>query len=208
MVDRDVVKERIQQLIAGGGQFTDAATAAGWLVAAHHALTLVCAPGTPYASEAKRMMDSGYGSVSWRAEKMHAILYHLLEEIELGLLASIENSATAMTFDNFLDHAMEYLNQGRKNEAAVVAGIVFEDTVRRLCRMRTIGEKGVKLDTLITQLVNTNVLTSLKAKRARAAAALRTSAAHARWDEFTLDDVRPAIDLTREVIESHLESGS
>ena len=46
--------------------------------------------------------------------------------------------------------------------------------------------------------------TELKAKRARAAAGLRTSAAHARWDEFELRDVRPVIDLTRELIEKHL----
>lgn len=153
-------------------------------------------------------MDSQKGTVSWRAESMHATLIRLLEDIELGLLASIENSAIAVTFDKFLDHGMEYLNQGRKNEAAVIAGIVFEDTVRRLCRTRTINENGIKLDTLITQLVNANVLTALKAKRARAAAALRTSAAHARWDEFTLEDVRPAIEMTREVIASHLESAS
>jgi hypothetical protein len=208
LVDRDVVKKRIQQLIAGGEQFNNGPAAAGWLIAAYHAVTSVCAPGTAYASEAKRIMDSQKGTVSWRAENMHATLIRLLEDIELGLLASIENSAIAVTFDKFLDHGMEYLNQGRKNEAAVIAGIVFEDTVRRLCRTRTINENGIKLDTLITQLVNANVLTALKAKRARAAAALRTSAAHARWDDFTLEDVRPAIEMTREVIASHLESAS
>jgi len=48
------------------------------------------------------------------------------------------------------------------------------------------------------------VLTALKAKRARAAAGLRTSAAHARWDEIDLGDVAPVIELTKELIGTHL----
>ena len=38
----------------------------------------------------------------------------------------------------------------------------------------------------------------------RAAAGLRTSAAHARWDEIDLGDVAPVIELTRELIAAHL----
>jgi hypothetical protein len=45
----------------------------------------------------------------------------------------------------------------------------------------------------------------LKAKRARAAAGLRTSAAHARWEEIQLGDVKPVIEFTRELMAAHLE---
>ena len=47
-------------------------------------------------------------------------------------------------------------------------------------------------------------LTALKAKRARAAAGLRTSAAHARWEEIDLSDVAPVIELTKELIGARL----
>jgi hypothetical protein len=47
-------------------------------------------------------------------------------------------------------------------------------------------------------------MTALKAKRARAAAGLRTSAAHARWDEIGLSDVAQVIELTKELIGAHL----
>jgi hypothetical protein len=46
--------------------------------------------------------------------------------------------------------------------------------------------------------------TALKAKRARAAAGLRTSAAHARWEEFEIGDVIPVIEFTKELIAAHL----
>jgi hypothetical protein len=48
------------------------------------------------------------------------------------------------------------------------------------------------------------VLTVLKAKHARFAAGLRTSAAHARWEEIQLSDVKPVIDFTRELMAEHL----
>jgi hypothetical protein len=81
------------------------------------------------------------------------------------------------------------LKRGRKDEAAVVAGIVFEDTIRRICRVLGITENGVALNTLVTELGKQGVLAALKAKRARAAAGLRTSGAHARWDQIDLGDV-------------------
>jgi hypothetical protein len=135
---------------------------------------------------------------------MAAMLTRLLEEIEGGLLTTIENHAIAVTFDDFLDHGAEYFKRGRKDEAGVIAGIVFEDTIRRICRVLGIPEKGVALETLITELAKQDVLTGLKAKRARAAAGLRTSAAHARWEEIDLGDVAPVIELTRELIAAHL----
>lgn len=76
-------------------------------------------------------MLSGY-----RGAKVSALLNRLLKQIEGGLLTTIENHATAATFDDFLDHGTEYLKHGRKDEAAVIAGIVFEDTFRRIVGAR------------------------------------------------------------------------
>jgi hypothetical protein len=93
-----------------------------------------------------------------------------------------------------------------KDEAAVIADIVFEDKIRRICRVLAVPESGVALETLISELAKQDppVLTSLNAKRARAAAGLRTSAAHARSEEIERGDVGPAIELTKELIETHL----
>jgi hypothetical protein len=81
---------------------------------------------------------------------------------------------------------------------------VFEDTIRRICRVLGIPENGVALDTLITELGKQGVMTALEAKRARAAAELRTSAAHARWEEIKIGDVDPVIQFTRELMSAHL----
>ena len=88
----------------------------------------------------------------------------------------------------------------------MIVGVVFEDSMRRICRKYSIAEKDVNLDTLISQMVKDNKLTEMKAKRARAAAHVRTKATHAQWDEFTAKDVAATPAVTRELIEAHLDA--
>jgi hypothetical protein len=202
------IKERIEELIAEASQLSGDHRQRAWLVAAQNAVQLVCpSNGNPYSARGQQLVREAAAN-SYMAplsvSEMAAMLARLLEEIEGGLLTSIENHAIAATFDDFLDHGAEYLKLGRKDEAAVIAGIVFEDTIRRICRVQQIAENGVALDTLITELRKRDVLTELKAKRARFAAGLRTSAAHARWEQIQLSDVNPVIELTRELMAAQL----
>ena len=224
MATADTVKHRITKLIpeayeilgldeegkSKGGAGYNASPCRAWLVAAEHAIDLACPQGSnayrQWIHRLKTKLDGAhrpdlYGALLEGRE----ILKRLLVDIDDGLTGSIADQAAAETFDTFLDHAVEYLKQGRKDQAGVIAGVVFEDTVRRICRGNSIDENGVKLDVLISELNKRDFLSDLKAKRARASAALRTSAAHARWDEFQGSDVEPVIDFTRELIETHLD---
>jgi hypothetical protein len=200
VVDAKSISERISQLIEENAQVEQSqrpwneGAGAGWIVAAKHVVDLACPRGdNAYRLESDRLVrERSRSRAGHTIVQFVAILRRLADDIERGFLASVENQAVAVVFDDFLDHAVEYLKQERKNEAAVIAGIVFEDTIRRICRVQNVKENGVKLDALITELVNQSVLTGLKAKRARAAGGLRTSAAHARWEEFdTVPPVAP-----------------
>ncbi len=51
-----------------------------------------------------------------------------------------------------------------------------------------------------------DIISQAKAKRARAAAHVRTKATHAQWDEFDLDDVKGTIDFTEDLILKHLDT--
>jgi hypothetical protein len=192
----------------------------GWMIAAQHVVETACPrPDAAYRKrfdafieEWRRATHQSHGSDSafdyfapLAVQRTRELLKRLLADINAGLLVNIANRAVAETFDTFLDHGTEYLKIGSKNEAGVIAGVVFEDTIRKICRMHDISENGVKLDELVSALVKRELLTGLKAKRARAAAGLRTSAAHARWEEFDEGDVRPVIELTRELLEAHLD---
>lgn len=61
----------------------------------------------------------------------------------------------------------------------------------------------MKLDQLISDLEKAGHVMAVKAKRARAAAQ-RTKATHAQWDEFEAADVEAAITITRELIDKLL----
>ena len=149
--------------------------------------------------------DHGY-VINNAVGEMASVLENLLGDAKAGLISSVADHARAEIFDDFLDHAEAYVQEKRKNEADVIAGVVFEDTVRRLCRKRSIAEKDVKLDQLISVLNKSGDITDVKAKRAGVAAHVRTKASHAQRDEFEMDDVNATIQITRELISAKLDA--
>ena len=178
-----------------------------WLTAAQNLVHLICTdPNAPYRFKADRVASGRHGyMIHAGVGELSAVLTALKTDADLGLLASVADRARAETFDDFLDHAHAYLEDKRKNEAGVIAGVVFEDTVRRVCRKNMIVEKGRPIDELISALSSKGEISGIKAKRARAAAHVRTKATHAQWDEFELEDVRATIEFTREFIVSKLD---
>lgn len=193
------------------GQATTEAQVAecsGWLAAAQNAVHLICPlPNMSYRIRVDAICQAEHGWMIHRAVgEVAAILRALELDADAGLIASVANQASAEVFDDFLDHATSYLSQKKKNEAGVIAGVVFEDTLRRICRVLSIVEKGVPLDALINELNSRGELTGVKAKRARVAAHVRTKATHAQWDEFELADVKATIEFTRELVQNKLGS--
>jgi hypothetical protein len=178
----------------------------GWLGATQSIVELACPQHHPYVRQFDQIMTHARGgAVPGFVEEAASVLRHLLDNIKDGLITSIVDQAAAEAFDDFLDHGEAYLTAGRKDPAGVIAGVVFEDTIRRICRKNSISEADQKLDYLITELTKPPVLTATKAKRARAAAGVRTKATHAQWTEFDAADVESTIKLTRELLDDHLD---
>ena len=198
------VRTRFLELLKTGGQLrqgnkygqalnqTHAQACVGWLAAAQNIVHLVVGNSSnPYRTFIDKVCshDRGY-CIPENVGEATVILESLLQDIDSGLLASIEDQTKASVFDDFLDHAKEYAKQKRPKEAGVIAGVVFEDTLRSICKNEGIGEKGEKLDSLIDALVKKGTLTQVKAKRAKVAAHVRTKATHAQWDEYELVSIR------------------
>ena len=184
------------------------AQCSGWMAAALNVAQLACPnPKSAYWLKAHGIAEKEYGYTLQRGvAKMAELLKNLQKDIEAGLLTSIADRARAETFDNFLDHGRAYLKENRVREAGVIGGVVFEDTLRRVCRKHEIEEKDVKLDSLISALVKIDVISDAKAKRARVAAHVRTKATHAQWDEFDAPDVSATIEITQELVNAQFDS--
>lgn len=177
-----------------------------WIIAAVNIVGVVCKEGEAYKIQAMRIAnrDSGY-LINRNVGALAATLRHLLKDAQNGLLGSVANKAIALTFDDFLDHAAEYSKQNMKREAGVIAGIVFEDAVRKVCMINSIDTDGKTLEPMINALTSIQVITGAKSKRAKAAAHVRSKASHALWDEFDLSDVESTIQFSREFIEEFLD---
>lgn len=178
----------------------------GWLASAQNLVYLVVSsPKNPYQASVDKICSKERGMcVQESVGEVNVILQSLLNDINNGLLASVENQTKALVFDDFLDHAKAYAKQEMKNEAGVIAGVVFEDTLRNISRNNEVEEPGVKLDKLITELMRLDVISQIEAKRARVAAHVRTKATHAQWEEFNLSDVKASIKFTEELINENL----
>jgi len=179
----------------------------GWIASALHIIELITSNKTnDYYLHSKKIADKEYGYIiNQQVGELTYLLEYLKNDIKEGLLTSIAERARAETFDNFLDHAQKYYDNNQKNESGVISGVVFEDTIRRICAKNSIPENGIKLDKLINDLSAANIISQVKAKRARVAAHVRTKATHAQWDEFDLAEVEETIKITREFIEKYLE---
>lgn len=140
-----------------------------------------------------------------RVAVIGSILSSLLADIDAGLIADFGNKIRAETFDEFLEHADFYRQEGQKQAAGVLAGVVFEDTIRRICRDNGITEKSEDLDKLINALTSRTVITGQQARQARLAAFVRAKGTHAQWDDYTLDGVADVIRLTRTLLAEHLD---
>ena len=219
MAFEGVVRQRIARLIEQSeslsvgnryGQCVDATQrqeCAAWIAAAQNAVHIMLeAPETPYRLSVARIASATQGfTVHFTVGKLAAVLKSLMTDADSGMLASVADRTRAEVFDDFLDHADAYYKESRKNESGVIAGVVFEDTLRRICTKEKISQKDVKLDELISALTRERKISAVKAKRARAAAHVRTKASHAQWDGFALEDVKATIDFTRELITAHLD---
>jgi uncharacterized protein YutE (UPF0331/DUF86 family) len=124
-----------------------------------------------------------------------------------GLMNSVEFYFVGLAFEQFLEHAAHYNEQGRKMEAAVLASAVLEDTIKRLCRKHDVVTDDKSLDTLINALKASRIVSKVKSERLKAYASLRNQAFHAEWNAFDDRDLRQMIDGLEELLAAHFAVG-
>ena len=127
------------------------AQCSGWMAAALNSIQIVCTnPENSYRKQSERIIQNPRGlMIPTAVGDICDLLLNLKKDIGYGLVTSVANQARAETFDNFLDHAAAYHKDGRKSESGVIAGVVFEDGIRRICDKHLIAQKGQSLEDLI-----------------------------------------------------------
>jgi hypothetical protein len=132
------------------------------------------------------------------------LYHHLLAikaDIEAGVLFRSVQLVEADVFDELLEQAEHLCVSGYHAPAAVVAGCVLEDALRRLAQREGIGlTQKPKLDTVNADLAKAGVYQKLMQKKITALADIRNSAAHRHWSDFTKEDVEAMIRDVRDFL--------
>lgn len=176
-----------------------------WITEALNIIELaVPTPSNAYRRQIEKIGEAAASRYPRSVGSMAEILRALLRDIDAGLLVTLSSKIRAETFGDFLEHAEAYCKDRRHKEAGVIAGVVFEDTVRRICRDNGISDKGQSLEDLINALAKLGKITRQQSKQAKVASHVRTKATHAQWDEFDLQGVSDTIQVTRRFLQEHL----
>jgi Domain of unknown function (DUF4145) len=118
---------------------------------------------------------------------MNAVLLAAKEDYEGGYLHKTRDLIQAEVFDTELEQADELLTAGYKAAAAVIAGVVLETSLRRLCQDNSLAIG--KLDKMNADLAKAGVYNKLTQKQITALADIRNNAAHSNANQFEKSDV-------------------
>lgn len=126
------------------------------------------------------------------------ILNAISVELSGGWFATARGLVSAELFADFLEMAGYLLEEGYKDAAAVMIGSVLEERLRQLavqheiplCDMKNGASVPRKADTLNADLGNIPAYNKLDQKSITAWLDLRNKAAHGKYAEFTVEQVR------------------
>lgn len=137
-------------------------------------------------------------------------------DYEAGVLDSLTDVIEADVISDYMGQAEQLLGEGVAGQydhvpAAVLAGAVLEDSLRRLCQRQTppidtLKPNGDKktLDPLITDLQKANAFNKAKGDQLKSWAKIRNYAAHGEFAEFNRAEVEAMISGVKNFIADYL----
>lgn len=176
-------------------------------------MTLSCAtikrlapPGSAYLEQMESVLQNTLKSISRSKDeevefRLRGILSALRADYDAGRLQSFEELIHADLFSDFLEMAEYFLDEGYKDPAAVIAGGVLEEHLRKLC-----GKHGVtipakpKLDTMNADLAKAGAYSKNDQKQVTAWAGLRNDAAHGNYTNYGPAEVKLMVAGIRDFI--------
>jgi hypothetical protein len=206
----DLIIEQLSEII---NDLADAPSETGYVEAydarriatrARAAIRRYAPPGSAYEDDAEEVANSPAVD-EWKAQQFTAIVHALRDDYALGGLTAVEEIVHADLFDDFLDMANELLSKGFIGPAAVLAGTVLEEQLRKLAKKHDVGsadEKGraKSVEALGVDLRKAEVVTEVQRKSVTAWYAQRTEGAHGRPENLNDGEVERMIDGVRDFV--------
>ncbi len=165
---------------------------------------------SPLGSEYGLRADDiqGRAAPSHQVRDLGGILLALRADVEAGYTQTLVELVHADVFDDFLELAGELLDKGYGAPAAVVAGSVLEEHLRKLADKVSISRQDANgrpksVETLSVELRIAGEFSELERKSLQAWYGQRTDGAHHQGANLVDADVRRMIDGIRDFIARH-----
>jgi len=174
------------------------------LLAAVHRLSPV---GSAYRESAEAVDERG-GIEGYVAGQLAGIVRALRDDFAAGYMRTVEELVHADLFADFLEMADELLDKGYKDPAAVLAGSVLEEHLRKLAvrsslDIETSDGKHKKTDTINADLAKVPVYNKTEQKAVTAWLGLRNDAAHGDYGKYDKGHVEALIRDVRAFMMRH-----
>lgn len=130
-----------------------------------------------------------------------AVIKAAWNDYSKGYLTELRTLIRAEVFDDLLEQAQYLFEQGYYQPAAVLAGGVLEESLRRLCeRNGVVLPSKPKLDSMNADLAKKGAYNTLVQKRITWLADIRNKAAHGQVTEFSSSDVGTMLRQVRDFV--------
>lgn len=142
------------------------------------------------------------------APEVGQLLAALRDDYVEGGMRSLSELVHASLFDDFLEMAGELHDKGFHGPAAVVAGSVLEEHVRKLAtkhevELRTERDRPKSFDALVVELVKKQVFSAARQEILTGWYGQRTEGAHGRPENVVPEEVPRMVSGIRDFIVSH-----
>ena len=158
-----------------------------------------------YGTKAMATVPKDHGWESKTTRILAGILKSLRADYAAGRMQTFQERVHSDLFSDFLEMA-EYLleDDGLKDPAAVLAGGVLEEHLRKLCAKHIVPlSPKPKLEVMNADLKKQGVYGGNEQKQVTAWAAIRNSAAHAQYADYTAEQVRLMLQGLRHFLGSY-----
>jgi hypothetical protein len=219
-INEDVVK-RFDELIEKGRKVLSTATQMGivsnlfvrdghvdseignqWMVSSKNHLLQTIGEKSIHFTEFSALFKDGVTYTP--VKKGIGILTAAKEDYQSGYLVGIRKLVSAEIIGSLLDQAQELLDAGYIGPAAVLAGSILEDHIKKICIEKQIAlSDKPKLDYMNAQLAKIEYYNKLTQKQITSWAEIRNSAAHGNWEKFKEVDIRDMIKWIYRFIENN-----
>jgi hypothetical protein len=133
----------------------------------------------------------------------------LKNDLEKGYLKSLSDIVQSEVFSDYLEMAEHLIEEGYKDPAAVIVGSTLESHLRKLCNSHSIAieelnAKGKTIpksaDKMNSELTKSGAYSSLYQKQVLSLLALRNSAAHGKYNDYSFEQVKLMLQSVRQFI--------